>query len=150
MKILVYGIGNTSRQDDGVGAACAERLAEWCRQEGLTEVTIRTGLQVNVEDAAAMAEAEMVLFLDASVANIDGVFLEPLTGANGNSFSAHTLSPHTVLGICRSLYGRDPEAYALHIRGVRFEVGDTITKEAEQNVATAVRTAKEILRKKIL
>jgi hydrogenase maturation protease len=145
MKILVYGVGNTTRQDDGVGAACAERLAQWCRQKGLTEVIVRTRPQINIEDAAAIADADLVMFLDASVADIDGVFLEPLTGVDDASFSTHTLSPRTVFGICRSLFGKDPEAHALHIRGVRFEVGETMTKEAEQNMATAVRTAKEIL-----
>jgi hydrogenase maturation protease len=150
MRVLVYAIGNSSRQDDGAGAACAERLAEWCRSEGRRGVTVLTRLQLDVDDAAEMAGADLVLFLDASVAEIDGVLLERLTGTEDVSFSPHLLSPNAVLGVCRSLYGKSPEAFALHIRGAKFEVGERMTIQVERNIEAALQTAQELLKRTIL
>lgn len=145
MKTLLYGIGNVSRQDDAVGVWCAERLESWSKEHGITGVDVDATYQLQIEDSAKVAEYERVLFLDASVLPIRDVHLEPLEPALDATHTTHTVSPSCVLGLCRELYGRTPEAYALHIRGRAFELGAPLTGEAAANLERAVAFVQSFL-----
>ena len=62
-RALIIGYGNPGRQDDGLGPAIANTVASWA----LSNVTTDDPYQLNIEDAAALAEHELVVFVDASV-----------------------------------------------------------------------------------
>ena len=72
MRWLAIGIGNTLRRDDGIGPWLAERIEEW-RLPGIRTKTVH---QLTPEIAAEIAEANAVLFLDASAVG------ESLAGSN--------------------------------------------------------------------
>lgn len=145
MKTLLYGIGNVSRQDDAVGIRCAEQLEEWARWEGVRELTVDATYQLQIEDAAKVADFERVLFLDASVLPVEGIHLERLEPAVDATHTTHAVSPACVVGLCRELYDRAPEAYALHIRAYEFELGAPITGGAAANLERAVAFLREFL-----
>ncbi len=65
-KILVYGYGNPGRQDDGLGIELAEEIDRWCSESGITNVQTDTNYQLNLEDAAGIAQYDVVIFADAS------------------------------------------------------------------------------------
>ncbi len=145
MKTLLYGIGNISRQDDAVGVLCAERLADWSRGRGDASVDVDATYQLQIEDAAKVAEYDRVLFLDASVLPISDVLLERLEPAIDATHTTHAVSPSCVLGLCRELYGRSPEAYALHIRAEEFELGASVTDRAAAHLRRAVSLMQKFL-----
>ena len=62
-RVLILGYGNPGRQDDGLGPAIAEAVAAW----ELPNVMTDDPYQLNIEDAAALAEHDLVVFVDASV-----------------------------------------------------------------------------------
>jgi len=62
--VLVIGYGNPGRRDDGLGPALAERLQEL----RLPGVDVDADYQLTVEDAAAAAEHDVVVFADAAQA----------------------------------------------------------------------------------
>jgi len=66
------------------------------------------------------------------------VHLEPVAPAFDASHTTHAVSPECVLALCRELYGKTPETYALHIPALRFELGAPMTPEAERNLERAV------------
>ncbi|CAK6698908.1 hypothetical protein [Synechococcus sp. CBW1107] len=68
--VLVIGIGNPLRQDDGVGRWLVEDLEQDSRaQEFLVQLELRPCHQLLPELAADLARSERVLFVDAWVAD---------------------------------------------------------------------------------
>jgi hydrogenase maturation protease len=139
VRTLLYGIGNEGRGDDGLGVRCAELVEQWRVTEGRADIDVVTLFQLNVEEAERMAGADRVIFCDASVADVGEVALLPVVPESGISVTTHALPPAVLLGVCRALYGPPPEAFALHLQGERFELGEGLTERAERNLAEGVR-----------
>lgn len=145
VKTLLYGIGNISRGDDALGILCAERIGAWCTAGGRADVDVDAAYQLQIEDAAKAAEYDRVVFLDASVLEIRDIHLERLAPVLDATHSTHAVSPGCVLALCRELYGKTPEAYALHIRGYAFELGADLQPAAAGNLEAAVAFLQEFL-----
>ncbi len=65
-RVLVYGYGNPGRLDDGLGPALVRELS----RRGLrAEADLETAYQLQVEDAARVAEYDLVIFADAAPAS---------------------------------------------------------------------------------
>ncbi len=71
MQILIYGYGNPGRQDDGLGVVLTQKLEAWVSESQLTGVEFDNNYQLNIEDAAAIAQKDLVIFADASEENIE-------------------------------------------------------------------------------
>jgi hydrogenase maturation protease len=104
MKTLVIGYGNTLRRDDGAGVAAAKRLAREC--PGAAVVTVQ---ELHPELAENLAGCDMAIFLDASVRMRGVCVTRVLPGDCARGAEGHALTPSGVLGLCRALYGREPE-----------------------------------------
>jgi hydrogenase maturation protease len=144
MNILVIGYGNPGRLDDGLGPAFAERVQALALPDVLTDADY----QLNVEDAAQVAQYDVVLFVDASTNAEAPYTLEPLKAEHtGLGFSSHSVSPAVVLGLASSLFGASPRAYLLAIRGYAFDgFGEGLSPGAAANLAAAVDRVTPLLR----
>jgi len=133
-KILVYGIGNPGRRDDGLGPALVE-LLEAARLEG---VDLDSNYQLNIEDALACSKHDTVIFADASeTAETPFAFIR-LEPSREIAFTTHELSPAAVLALCEELYGRRPQAWVMAIRGHEWDVGEGLSPEAEVCLSAAL------------
>lgn len=136
--LLVYGIGNVGRQDDGVGPMLVERLAAAGAVEG---ITLESGYQLAPEDALLLAAHDCVLFVDATTALASDTAApyscEPVVSESEFSFSSHALSPGALLTLCRRLYGRAPRAFALAIPAYAFDVNAALSPRAAANLDAA-------------
>jgi hydrogenase maturation protease len=141
MKTLIIGYGNPGRLDDGLGPALAERFQ--CLE--LPNLTVESDYQLNVEDAAQIAEYDIVVFADASTEAEPPFTFEPVAAeAGGLSFSSHSVSAPRLMGMVTELFGRQPEARMLAIRGYAFnEFCERLSAGAEQNLAAAVEFLKQ-------
>lgn len=135
-KILVIGYGNPGRLDDGLGPALAARL----EQLGLPNVSVDADYQLTVEDAASIAEHDVVIFADASVSGREPFFLDVVVPVEGDlSFSSHSLEPGAAVGMAHALFGAKTRAYALGIRGYEFnEFGEWLSERASSNLDAAI------------
>ena len=134
-RVLVYGYGNPGRLDDGLGPAAIEAL------EGAVPagVTLDSNYQLAVEDAAAVAAHEVVVFVDADATGPAPFRFDALAPAGGVSFSSHSLSPGAVLGLSRDALGGAAEGYLLGIRGYEFdEFAERLSDGARRNLEAAV------------
>jgi len=132
--VLVLGIGNPGRRDDGLGAAAAERL----KKRRLRDVTCDANYQLNVEDALACAENDVVVFVDAARRlRKPFTFTEVRPGPAIPAMS-HALGPAAVLAVATALYGKKPEARLLAISGHDFSVGEGLSRRAEGNLDLAM------------
>jgi len=142
-RVLLIGFGNPGRLDDGLGAALAERISD----EQLPGVTVESNYQLNVEDAAQIAEYDEVIFADASTdANPPFEFMSIEGEPGGPSFSSHSVTIPQLLGLTKALFHKEPEARVLAIRGYEFnEFGEKLSEQAAANLKQAVQFLKKHL-----
>jgi hydrogenase maturation protease len=146
-KTLIYGYGNPGRQDDGLGIMLAEEIDKWAKAEGFDWITVDTNYQLNIEDAATIAEYERVIFTDASrEENIESCLLDKLNPSAKVEFTMHAVSPAFIIHLGESIYDKLPESWLLHIRGYAWELSEGLTLKASQNLENALNIMKKFIR----
>lgn len=132
---LVLCFGNPARQDDGLGPAVAERL----ERLGIEGVQVESNYQLCVEDAVAISEASVVIFVDAAVSDAEPYSFERIEARREEGFMSHSIAPEGLLALARDTLGACPEAHLLAIRGYAFEMfREGLTARASQNLERAV------------
>ncbi len=116
-KILLLGIGNPGRRDDGLGPALAERVEAL----ELPHLTVDSDYQLTIDDSAEAAASDVLIIADAAVAGPEPFAFTRLEPTDHLEFSSHSVEPGGVLGLCRQVFGKMPEAYVLAIRGYDFD-----------------------------
>jgi hydrogenase maturation protease len=146
MKILIIGIGNPGRGDDGLGPALAAGLAgiepEALPEGAVTGIPQRAAFavwkyQLNIEDALLVRDYESVVFADASGEGGEPVAFAGIAPAAAIAFTTHEMSPAGVLALCEELYGRAPAGYLLAIRGYSWEAAEGLSAAAAKNLEAA-------------
>ena len=141
--VLIFGWGNPSRGDDGLGPAFVERMEalraghpEWDEVECLTD------FQLQVEHALDLYGRRRVLFVDASLDAAAPFCVAAVAPARDTSFTTHVMSPAAVLQVYCELEDEEPPpARLLSIRGERFELGDALSAPARDHLEQALAWA---------
>jgi hydrogenase maturation protease len=146
-KILIVGIGNPGRGDDGLGPALIARLAA-LPPDSLPEGRIiefpggkMSGVwkyQLNVEDALTIRDFDAVVFADAAAQGDDPVAFKEIHPAAAIAFTTHELSPAAVLALSEELYGRAPQGFVLAMRGSGWQLGESLSVEASRHLQAAL------------
>ncbi|MDH5413234.1 MAG: hydrogenase maturation protease [Flavobacteriaceae bacterium] len=132
-KILVLGIGNTGRQDDGLGWLFLDFL-----KSQKTSYVLEYRYQLQIEDAELISRYDEIIFVDATKEKTyDGFFLKPCQASDKYSFSTHALAPETILYLCNKLYGHDPQSTIFGIQGYEWELKIGISSKASHNLDEA-------------
>ena len=151
-KILIFGIGNPGRGDDGLGPALIDRLKN--SQTGDFQTHAEFGnlacacefrYQLNVEDAYAVKDLDIVIFADAATRQEEAAVLEEAFPSDAIAFTTHRMSPASVLALCHELFGRTPKAYTLSIRGHHWDIGEGLSPQGAENLEQALEMLKEFL-----
>jgi hydrogenase maturation protease len=125
-KVMLIGYGNPMRGDDGLGWHVADLLIR-CEME--PDVEIRTCHQLTPELAEPISQADFVVFIDAHIGLTPGLItstqVEPASIVEIPS--THHLTPPTLLGLAKQLYGQCPEAVVMSIAGQSFELGTALS-----------------------
>jgi hydrogenase maturation protease len=138
--ILVIGYGNTLRSDDGVGP----RVAEAVDAMGLPGVCTMTCQQLSPEHAAPIAQADRVIFVDASVETSRDVQVRELTPGKTTQLMAHAADPHTMLALARDVFGHAPRAWWLTIPAHELGFGESLSAETQCGFKTALNEIKSL------
>lgn len=135
--ILALALGTTLRGDDGAGVAIARGLAEL-----VPGLEVLEAAELLPEHAEAVASADGVLFLDASVSGTPGeVRAEPVTPRAARAAVLHALLPEEIVGLARALYGRAPPAALVTIAGKDFAFGEALSPEVQAALPAARQLA---------
>jgi len=140
-RVLIFGIGNPGRGDDGLGPALIERLQKKIADTypGAFPVCVcEIRYQLNVEDAYAIKDHDLIIFADASTTGDSTAGLSEVFPSDTIAFTTHRLSPASVLALCHEIFGQTPKAYILSIRGHQWDVGEGLSARAEENLEQAV------------
>jgi hydrogenase maturation protease len=144
-RILVYGYGNPGRQDDGLGVILADELEMWVESKHLDNVQIDTNYQLNLEDAAGIANYDIVIFADASKEDLSHFSLVPLEPSEHSHFSMHSVSASFILYLCHQIFNHKPKAYLLHIKGYNWDFMSKPTDKARKNLDLALEHMKNFI-----
>ena len=139
-RVLIVGIGNPLRSDDGLGWHAAQDLL----REALNDVQVVAAQQLTPEISELASKAARVVFIDAAREGKPGSLrCELITlPASPSSRHSHDLSPAGVLKMAQDLYGRCAQGYLLTVAGDCFDTGDTLSAAA----AAALPALKERIR----
>ncbi len=140
-KVLLIGIGNSSRSDDALGWLFADQIA------GLIGFDVEYRYQLQIEDAQMVSEHDTVIFVDASREKFESGFsFGPCKPVNSFSFSTHRVEPGSLLWLSRELYGKLPLTFVMAIEGTDWELHEGLSPSAQQNFDRSIRFFKKWLR----
>ncbi|MGB3077286.1 MAG: hypothetical protein WBB36_18310 [Chitinophagales bacterium] len=112
-KVLLIGIGNSGRSDDGLGWMFAELASRF------PQIDVETRYQLQIEDAELVHKYDTVFFADAShTALPNGFQMHRIKAARHFFYSSHLQSPETILYLAKELYVKSPDAYSIAIEGL--------------------------------
>ena len=137
--LLVVGVGNPLREDDGVGIVLVRRLHERYGERLATRELFTADLGL----AEELAEVEELLVVDALAKARPGkpFVLEPLSAGpvfhQGGALVSHTFEWPFVLAAARDLIGHAPRAQVLGISGARFGLSEELSPECTANAEAA-------------
>ena len=132
-RIIVLGIGNTGRQDDGLGWLFLDFL-----KSQKNSYVLEYRYQLQIEDAELISGYDEVIFVDATKEETkDGFFLKPCQASDKYSFSTHALAPETILYLTNKLYDHNPHSSIFGIQGYKWELKIGLSKGANENLDNA-------------
>ncbi len=141
-NILFIGIGNNTRQDDGLG---------WCFIDELEKLNVDEDIlikkyQLMVEEADLISNYETVFFIDASKNNlIKGYQITEVFPSEKVNFSTHEVPPNQIMNLCKTVYNKEPKAYLIEIQGFEWDFKIELTSKAQINLNLALNELKESL-----
>jgi hydrogenase maturation protease len=138
IQVLIYGIGNVGRRDDGLGIRLVEKLEAEFSHLG-AGVHFECNYQLGLEDSLLLAGFDAVIFVDATrQGNAMTPFsISELQSAQEFAFTTHAMSFSTVLSLCEELYSRRPRTYLMAVPGYEWEIGEGLSARASQNLESA-------------
>jgi len=139
-KHVVIGIGNDSRQDDGLGWALLDMIEESYPKQ----IELFHRYQLNIEDADLIKDVDCVLFIDACHDDLEnGSLIEPCVANGDITYTTHALSPSAVLALCNQVYQKDPQAFVLKLQGYEWELKTGLTDKGKVNLEKAFELYKQ-------
>lgn len=136
-SILLIGIGNSGRSDDGLGWAFLDRV----QQEADFPGQIEYRYQLQVEDAAMVSRADRVIFVDSFQGALPGGFQwAPCNPSRAFEFTSHVLAPAAVMYLCQDLYGKVPPAELLLIQGDCWDLNTQMSDAAQDRLEHALES----------
>ena len=133
-RILLIGIGNNGRADDGLGWKFADEYDE------ATFIDVEHRYQLQVEDAELISQYNLVIFVDASHEQVfkKGYSFRRVRPSQKTTFTTHKLSAEAVLWLALDLYSANPQSYMLAINGKDWDLKQGLSEVATQNLKRAL------------
>jgi len=138
---IIIGIGNSGRQDDGLGWMFLDFL-----DEQKTNFDIEYRYQLQIEDADLISNYDKVIFVDATKEDTEeGFYLKPCQPSEAYGFSTHALNPETILYLSQKLYNHNPDASVFAIQGYDWELKIGLSNKGNINLEKAKKYFKDTI-----
>ena len=137
--ILLIGVGNTLREDDGVGILLLHRLKKFYS----TPLNAIELTEPDISLTRDIAAYPNLLVIDALNESIDDPYallpLESKAVTSPGGFTSHLFSWGEILYIAGKVFDRVPKAQILGISASHFGVGERISAACEANADKAFK-----------
>lgn len=133
MRTIIIGLGNMDRADDGAGREIINLLRTERGLESLDDThagieplsentDVLCLMQLAPEIMETLVHYERVVFVDAHAAeNMDDLHCARIHPDYVQSTFTHHMTPSSLLAFLQILYGHEPEASLLSVRGHDFD-----------------------------
>jgi hydrogenase maturation protease len=137
-RALVIGYGNPLRGDDQVGWQVADRVSQAIEEKSARVLTLH---QLTPELAEPISEAELVIFVDASLDGQPGTWrCEAVARDTMTSTAfAHHCTPGALLGYAETIFNARPRSLLITVVAESFDCNDQLTRSAEAVVPEIVQ-----------
>jgi hydrogenase maturation protease len=143
LQVVVFGWGNESRGDDGLGPLLLGRI----EAANFADVATVEDYQLQIEHALDLEGAELALFVDATRAGPAPFAFAEIFADESCAHTTHALAPQAVLDVFRRVRSlAPPPAFALAVRGERFELGEPLSADAAERLEAAWSFIGELMR----
>ena len=150
-KLLFIGYGNVDRQDDGVAwhvlVNLAHKLGYYAPDDPEESFETRCDpeliyvLQLTPDMADILMNYERICFIDAHTGNIpDDLQISDVKAEFQNSPFTHHMTPQTLLAFVKALYGTEPLAELVSIRGFEFGFSRELSSRTQAIASQAAET----------
>lgn len=131
--LLMLGIGNSLRGDDGAGPWICQQLQE----EAWPGVTVETAMQIYPEHLHQFMEFDAILVIDASVETLH-LKMERIVDLSPGTASSHHQDLPTMVALGRQLFQKDIALYACHIPAMQFDMGQPLSEHTLAHAQAAL------------
>lgn len=132
--IVIIGIGNSGRSDDGLGWLAIDSMGN-----NALHVDLRYRYQLQIEDAEEISHYKTVIFVDATKEVTEsGFYFRPCAASMGIGLTSHMLEPETILWLENQLYQKNPDSYILGIEGEKWGMSVQPSDQALSNLNKAL------------
>lgn len=133
-KTIIIGIGNSGRQDDGLGWL----FLDFLREKKFVHLDLEYRYQLQIEDAELISNYQTVIFVDAVKNELkEGFYLKGCKPSSKYGFSTHELAPETILYLTENLYNHRPKAFIFGILGDQWNLETGLSEIAKLNFIKA-------------
>src|SRR5436309_1781985 len=143
-KLLIIGIGNPLRGDDGLGWHAVSLLRDMLASEGINTLVCH---QLTPELAESIASAERVIFIDAAIGRPAGeIKLNKLSREMlSPSSSSHASDPARLIAYTAALYGRAPQTFTLSVTGESYGYGESLSRPLQSSLPAILGLTESLL-----
>lgn len=140
--ILIIGIGNSLRGDDGIAETIVSSLMSASPDADFLVTT-----QLNYEHAQQMAAYRAIVFIDATVQLEPGKWsmTRLIASRELHSGLTHHVTPGDLLTVCKTLYDASPSCFLLSVGANCFDQPDDLTERVKAVVSNIVQYLIEML-----
>jgi len=132
-KLVIIGVGNTLRSDDGIGAYVCLQI-DSMNLPGVTTIIVH---QLHVELIEDLLEYDTVIIADASVSGNDVEFVPLQVDETQAVSSTHHLNANMLVALIQKMYRKDIPIFLCSVLGENFEMGETLSFNALANANKA-------------
>lgn len=132
-NILVAGIGNTLRGDDGIGAYVCSLIDS----AGIAGVQTLAIQQLHTELTEEFLQFDAVVLVDASVSSADVSFHPLIKNELQPVSSSHHVNASLLAALVQQLYQKELSIMICAVKGKNFDIGEGLSATAKKNADTA-------------
>lgn len=138
--IAVFGYGNVSRADDGLGPKFIDLLEqESPAHRDWPELHLVAAHQLQPEHVLDLAGCDAALFVDAAVDGQAPFALRAVSPAAARSWSTHSLEPAQLLAVYQETLAKvPPPSLLIEIAATDFSFAEMLSPSAQANLGGAV------------
>ena len=133
-SILILGIGNPLRGDDGIGAYVCAQLEEL----NTPRLSVQTTHQLHTEWIFTFQQYDAVLLIDASLSDQD-VLIRPISRAPASSSNlSHHMAASQVAALTSLIVGSATRFFECAVPGDAFGLSDQLSEKGKMHADLAV------------
>lgn len=145
--VAVLAYGNPSRGDDALAPCLLDRIESMLSNQQIPDTCeLINDFQLQIEHTLDIQGRSQLLFIDASMNATAPFEFSDLQAAQDDSISSHALSPAALLTVYEQVHHETaPHAFLLAIPGYEFELGEPLSRQAEDNLRQATEFCAQLL-----